>query len=64
MKTILFIDQTPGRRYISFRSSPLEPHMTKTRPSSFLMTAFVLVAAVLVSAAVSPILQIAASVVA
>jgi hypothetical protein len=38
--------------------------MTKTRPSSFLMTAFVLAAAVLVSAAVSPILQIAASVVA
>jgi hypothetical protein len=38
--------------------------MTKTRPSTTLMTAFVLVAAVLVSAAVSPILQIAASVVA
>lgn len=38
--------------------------MTTTRPSSFLMTAFVLAAAVLVSTAFSPILQIAASVVA
>jgi hypothetical protein len=38
--------------------------MTTARPSSFLMTAFVLAAAVLVSAAISPILQIAASVVA
>lgn len=38
--------------------------MTTARPSSFLMTAFLLAAAVLVSAAVSPILQVAASVVA
>jgi hypothetical protein len=43
---------------------PLEPAMTTTRPSSFLMTTFVLAAAVLVTVAVSPILQIAASVVA
>jgi len=38
--------------------------MTNTRPSSFLMTAFVLAAAVLFTAALSPILQVAASVVA
>jgi len=43
---------------------PLEPAMTTTRPSSLLMTTFVLAAAIVVSAAVSPILQIAASVVA
>jgi len=43
--------------------NPLEPRMT-ARPSSFLMTAFVLAAAALVTAALSPILQVAASVVA
>jgi hypothetical protein len=38
--------------------------MTTTRPSSFLMTTFVLAAAALLAIAVSPILQVAASVVA
>jgi hypothetical protein len=38
--------------------------MTTARPSSFLMTTFVLVAAALVTAVVSPILQVAALVVA
>lgn len=38
--------------------------MNTARPSSFLMTAFVLAAVALVTAAASPILQIAASVVA
>jgi hypothetical protein len=38
--------------------------MTATRPSSFIMTAFVLAAAVLVGAAASPLLQIAATVIA
>lgn len=38
--------------------------MTTTRPSSFLMTTFVLAATALVAIAISPILQIAASVVA
>lgn len=38
--------------------------MTTARPSSFLMTAFVLAAAVLLTVAASPILQVAASVVA
>jgi hypothetical protein len=36
--------------------------MTATRPSSLLKTAFVLVAAALVAAAASPLIQIAASV--
>ena len=35
-----------------------------TRPSSFLMTTFMIAAAALVTAALSPILQLAASVVA
>jgi len=38
--------------------------MTANRPSSFLMTTFVLAAAVLVAIAVSPILSVAAHVVA
>ncbi len=38
--------------------------MTKTRPSSILMTTFVFAAAVLVTAALSPVFQIAAAVVA
>ncbi|QGZ96855.1 hypothetical protein DSM104635_03718 [Terricaulis silvestris] len=38
--------------------------MTATRPSSIIMTAFVLAAAVLVATAASPLLQIAASVIA
>jgi len=38
--------------------------MTTTRPSSVLTTAFVLAAAALITAALSPILQVAASVVA
>lgn len=38
--------------------------MTATRPSSLTMTAFVLVAALLVAVAASPILQIAALVIA
>jgi hypothetical protein len=38
--------------------------MTKARPSSFLMTTFFLAAAALVTIAISPILQVAASVVA
>jgi hypothetical protein len=38
--------------------------MTATRPSSFIMTAFVLAAAVLVATAASPLLQIAATIVA
>lgn len=38
--------------------------MTTTRPSHFLMTTFVLAAAALFTVAISPILQIAASVVA
>jgi hypothetical protein len=38
--------------------------MTATRPSPFLMSAFVLIAAAIVATAVSPILQVAASVVA
>jgi hypothetical protein len=42
----------------------MEPAMTATRPSSFLMTTFVLAAAALFAVAVSPILQVAASVVA
>jgi hypothetical protein len=38
--------------------------MTATRPSSILMTAFVLIAAALVATAASPLLQIAATVIA
>lgn len=38
--------------------------MTATRPSTFIMTAFVLAAAVLVATAASPLLQIAATVIA
>lgn len=38
--------------------------MTKARPSSFLMTTFVLAAAALFTVAISPILQVAAHVVA
>lgn len=38
--------------------------MTNARPSSFLMTTFVLAATALVALAISPILQVAASVVA
>ena len=38
--------------------------MTATRPSLFLMTAFVLAAAALFAAAASPVLHVAASVVA
>jgi hypothetical protein len=43
---------------------PGAPDMTAARPSPALMTAFILTAAALVAAAASPILQIAASVVA
>lgn len=38
--------------------------MTNARPSSYLMTAFVLAAAVLLTVLASPILQVAAAVVA
>lgn len=38
--------------------------MTTTRPSTSLMTAFVLAAAILVAAAIAPVLEVAALVVA
>lgn len=44
--------------------SPMEPQMTTIRPSSFLMTAFVAAATLIVMAAATPIVQVAASVVA
>ena len=66
MKTILFIDHRSGRCYNKLIEllSPWSPTMTTTRPSTFIMTAFVLAAAVLVATAASPLLQIAATVIA
>ena len=66
MKCVLFIDQSLGRCYISFTEpeAPGEAPMTKIRPSIALSATFVLAAFVLVAAAASPLIQIAAAVVA
>lgn len=66
MKCISFIDYHLGRCYLVSIdiSNPWSTPMTGARPSTVLMTAFVLAAAVLVAAAASPFLQVAAHVVA
>jgi hypothetical protein len=64
MKTILFIAHCLARCYNKRTVEPWSTAMTATRPSSFIMTAFVLAAAVLVATAASPLLQIAATIVA
>jgi hypothetical protein len=62
---ILFIDHRPASRYTYVHrnnAEPWSPSMTASRPSTMLMTAFVLAAAILVTAALSPVVQLAASV--
>lgn len=63
---ILFIAYSPEIAYIRLIGNPpypWSPNMT-ARPSALLMTAFVLAAATLVTVALSPVLQVAAAVVA
>lgn len=65
MKTILFIAHHAGWCYTrSIEAFLMEPAMTATRPSSLLMTTFVLAAAALFVLAASPILSLATTVVA